>query len=213
MTPVPPEADLEAQIREYHDSGGVVEWARFDFRPPEMTDVAAHRRAAEATVREAQRGFYAMTEVPEIPPDLTPRKIRVAEFFGPLWAPTREVLIIRGRSSPFLNSWFYANDPEDKHHALDHVAWAPRTDTGYAYAFSQTPHNLQCSNQRCSELFVAINRRLFPYDLQASNVTIYEWPTDWAAYFDAGHEWWGAFLWTISWPGWRIVGVTASTTD
>lgn len=49
---------------------------------------------------------------------------------------------------------------------------------------------------------------------RASHLAIRRWPTDWSSYFAAGHEWWGAFFWTIEDPqrGWTTV-IAASTTD
>ena len=215
MTPAPSDPELEALLQEYHAAGGVVEWSRFDFGPPETVGLAAHRQVAEATVRAAAAasGPVGRLSADEIPPDAAPRRITARDFFGPLWAPTREVLIVRGRSTAFGHAWFYANDAEERHNVLDHISWAPEVGTGYAYAFGEPPYSMDCSTRRCSELFVAINRRVFPYGVEAPNVTIYEWPTHWSPYFDAGHEGWGSFLWTVSWPGWRVVGVTASTTD
>tara|TARA_R100001132_G_scaffold27455_1_gene33721 strand:- start:17013 stop:17204 length:192 start_codon:yes stop_codon:yes gene_type:complete len=43
---------------------------------------------------------------------------------------------------------------------------------------------------------------------------IFQWPTNWSNYFEAGDEWWGSFLWSVSNPdGNQIVVIAASTTD
>jgi hypothetical protein len=49
---------------------------------------------------------------------------------------------------------------------------------------------------------------------RASHLRIHRWPTDWSSYFGAGHEWWGAFYWTVedSENGWITV-IGASSTD
>lgn len=61
-------------------------------------------------------------------------------------------------------------------------------------------------------LFLSIANELFG-GFQCS-LEIYQWSTNWSNYFDAGHEWWGSFLWTVEPEGANyIVGVAASSTD
>jgi hypothetical protein len=81
---------------------------------------------------------------------------------------------------------------------------------GYAYAFSDPPYRLQLEPPELNGLFVEINRELFG----TGNLDIVEWSTDWSSYFDAGHEWWGAFLWTVK-PSERdhMIAIGASSTD
>lgn len=81
----------------------------------------------------------------------------------------------------------------------------------YTYAFTDPPHGIRCRDQDeklgvCSQTLT----RLFG-DL--SEFTIREWSTDWSNYFDAGNEWWGAFLWTLVSDESRGWWVGASTTD
>jgi hypothetical protein len=47
-----------------------------------------------------------------------------------------------------------------------------------------------------------------------AHLEVRRWPTDWSNYFAAGHEWWGAFFWTIedTKNGWVTV-IAASSTD
>lgn len=47
-----------------------------------------------------------------------------------------------------------------------------------------------------------------------AHLEIRRWPTDWSNYFAAGHDWWGAFFWTIEDKknGWLTV-IAASSTD
>lgn len=49
---------------------------------------------------------------------------------------------------------------------------------------------------------------------RTSHLRIHRWPTDWSSYFAAGHEWWGAFLWTVedTRNEWTTV-IGASSTD
>ena len=85
----------------------------------------------------------------------------------------------------------------------------------YAQAFSEPPYGLfgdLAGLRRGSELFVTINNELLGG--LHNGLPINQWSTDWSSYFDAGHEWWGSFLWTIRPPDrdWVVV-ITASTTD
>jgi hypothetical protein len=84
--------------------------------------------------------------------------------------------------------------------------------SGFAYAFSDTPYGVwlkppergQLFEQMCSVVLGGIT----------DDSVIFEWPTDCSNYFDAGHEWWGSFLWSLGHPTTgRIVVIAASTTD
>ena len=83
---------------------------------------------------------------------------------------------------------------------------------GYAYAFSDPPHALRATQEDIHSLFRSLSQHLF--NNLYFGLGVYEWATDWSSYFDAGHEWWGGFLWTIQVPTTgRFVGITASATD
>lgn len=49
---------------------------------------------------------------------------------------------------------------------------------------------------------------------RTSHLRIHHWSTEWSSYFEPGHEWWGAFYWTVkdSKNGWVTV-IGASATD
>jgi hypothetical protein len=84
---------------------------------------------------------------------------------------------------------------------------------GYHYAFYYPPYNLQGlrdeNGYSLEWLFSAMNHALFGDDNEA--LTIYAWSTDWADYFNQGHEWWGSFLWTVySTQTKLMVGIAAS---
>lgn len=83
---------------------------------------------------------------------------------------------------------------------------------GFAYAFADTPQGLLLRGDERQELFdEVISAVLGSID---DNTTIFEWPTEWSSYFDAGREWWGCFLWTLCNPRTnRITMIAASTTD
>jgi hypothetical protein len=81
----------------------------------------------------------------------------------------------------------------------------------YWYAFSDPPYGTSIAEPNLTKLFDEVNRVLFD-DL--SQWSIRRWSTDWSNYFDAGLEWWGAFLWTLVSPDrLRAVWIGASTTD
>jgi hypothetical protein len=81
----------------------------------------------------------------------------------------------------------------------------------YWYAFSDTPYGLGWGPHYLTEVFDTINQELIGDIGQAR---ILAWSTDWSNYFDAGRDWWGAFLWTVK-PASRdcIVWIGASTSD
>jgi hypothetical protein len=83
-------------------------------------------------------------------------------------------------------------------------------DQGYAYAFGDPPYGMDGTEDEIADLFDELNRALFG----DGDLEIMRWSTDWSSYFDAGHEWWGAFLWTVR-PLGRpyVVAICASTTD
>lgn len=83
---------------------------------------------------------------------------------------------------------------------------------GYLTAFIETPYNINLEKTEAIELFDQINLSLFGgID---DELEVYDWSGDWTDYFDAGNEWWGAFLWTVRRPSSeRIVWIGASTTD
>lgn len=81
----------------------------------------------------------------------------------------------------------------------------------YTYAFTDPPYGIRCSDDEdkhalCSQTIA----RLFG---DISDFTIRKWSTDWSNYFDAGNEWWGAFLWTLVSADGRGWWVGASSTD
>ena len=81
----------------------------------------------------------------------------------------------------------------------------------YTYAFTDPPYGIRCSNDDEKQaICTQTMSRLFG-DL--SDFTIRKWSTDWSNYFDAGNEWWGAFLWTLVSSDGRGWWIGASTTD
>lgn len=74
--------------------------------------------------------------------------------------------------------------------------WVPNdenigTAVPYWYALMEPVHG----GKHKPEDFRKVNAVLFPNGTDA--LDIYEWTTDWADFFDAGHEWYGACCWSI----------------
>lgn len=99
-------------------------------------------------------------------------------------------------------------DPRTQQLVLDRYGSSPAP--GYAYAFCDPPYGLRLEPPEMNDLFHRINRELFG----DGDLDIVEWSTDWSKYFDTGHEWWGAFLWTVK-PAERAytIAIGASSTD
>lgn len=96
---------------------------------------------------------------------------------------------------------------------------------GYAHAFAHPPYGLRPRGQpfegskagpgaAADKAFLRINQLLLGTNLYDRRVKIWNWPTDWSRYFDAGREWWGSYCWTLWFPPeYRVVGIAASSTD
>ena len=78
----------------------------------------------------------------------------------------------------------------------------------YRRAFLYPPHE----NGYTGKDFVRVNAALFPKG--TDELAVYAWTTDWSAYFDEGHEWWGALCLTVYDERMdRFVVILASATD
>ena len=81
----------------------------------------------------------------------------------------------------------------------------------YTYAFTNPPYGIRCAdNDEKRAVCLQTMRRLFG-DL--SDFEVRKWSTDWSNYFEAGNEWWGAFLWTLISNDGRGWWIGASSTD
>ncbi|MEA2599210.1 MAG: hypothetical protein QOF89_202 [Acidobacteriota bacterium] len=116
---------------------------------------------------------------------------------------------LTGERVPFPVFWG-TDDVEPK--PLRDNAWSIPNVDGYKAAFFHPPHSLQASAKETAELFAGINRHVLGDVPELAE--IFSWSTDWSNYFDEGHEWWGAFFWTIRAAGMgRFVVVGASASD
>lgn len=80
----------------------------------------------------------------------------------------------------------------------------------YRPAFLDPPYRLRLDAARaaklCEESLTVLLGDLAEWSICA-------WSDDWSNYFDAGKEWWGAYLWTLCRADGRGVWIGASTTD
>ncbi len=92
-------------------------------------------------------------------------------------------------------------------------AWYIPNVGGLKTAFFFPPYGLEKPLERSLLLFDQLNKYLFD-DTTPDHLQIYSWSNQCSGYFDAGLEWWGAFLWTISRPGSDIIAlIGASSSD
>lgn len=76
-------------------------------------------------------------------------------------------------------------------------AWSIPNVDGFKTAFFLPPYGLQKPQDRNVALFDRLNDLLFG-NTPKNDFVIYSWSNQCSGYFDAGLEWWGAFLWTIA---------------
>jgi hypothetical protein len=127
-------------------------------------------------------------------------QISVAEFLGAISTSVG----VFDRPETFL---------EAKAHALDTTgSFSMSPGDGLVYAFSDPPYGLGLSSTEVQSLFDTICEGLF--GSFKDDLEIMRWSNDWSSYFDAGHEWWGAFWWTIhNRTRKTMIVVSASSTD
>jgi hypothetical protein len=102
---------------------------------------------------------------------------------------------------------------EAKAHALATTgSFSMSPSDGFLYTFSDTPYGLGLSSSEAQAMFDTICEGLF--GRFEDDLEILRWSNDWSSYFDAGHEWWGAFWWTIhNRTRNTVIVVSASSTD
>ena len=198
MQEIIPEEELAALLAEYNARGGVLDYVLLDpltEAPPDQL----HRAAALAGMAAIDRRLeqWAVSHAS--------KEIPVEMFFRVRWDETK----LTGEQVSFWKFWG-ADDVEPKR--LSKNTWSIPNVDGYKAAFFHPPHGLGGSEHAKAELFSRINRYVLGSDRERGE--IFSWSADWSNYFEAGHEWWGAFYWTIrSANSRRLVVVGASTTD
>jgi hypothetical protein len=192
------ETELASLLAKYSALGGVLDYVFLE-EQSEAAPVQLHRAAALAGIAAIDRRLeqWALSHVSGQYP--------MESFFRVHWNPHK----LTGEQVSFAAFWG-TDDVEPK--PMGERAWSIPNVDGYKTAFFHPPYCLQGSPREKADLFVGINR--FVLGEEQERAEIFSWSTDWSNYFDAGHEWWGAFLWTIRAAGSRrVVVVAASSTD
>lgn len=84
--------------------------------------------------------------------------------------------------------------------------------SGYWMPYFKPPYGFIEEPTRRAAIFNDMNQ--FIFGPEPEKAEIFSWSTDWSSFFDCGHEWWGAYLWTIRAAGSnRYVVIGASATD
>lgn len=201
-------AEQKTVLKHFSDAGGVVDFAFFDCteKTENVQSESTHREAVVAAMFVLQQRYGAYTKFTSLNPriwkeavwriqvdssrsgNLQGKRISKMEFLGNGCDHERGGLVGEWGSS-WLNEF-----------------------SGFAYAFASTPHPLRVKGQQLNDLFEQV--KSFVLGGVTDESIIYAWPTDWSSYFDAGHEWWGSFLWSLGHlTTGRIVVIAASTTD
>jgi hypothetical protein len=198
MNEVAPEPELAALLANYGRRGGVIDYIVLESTADGPVD-RLHGLAALAGMAAIGRRWeqWAVEKSsPEFPAE---------RFFRVRWDEAK----LTGQ--PVTLSTFWGTDdvePKD----LGGRAWSIPTVDGYKTAFFHPPHHLGGPNEERAALFANINRRVL--GTAPESAEIFSWSTDWSNYFDAGHEWWGAFFWTVrASDSSRFVAIGASSTD
>lgn len=146
-------------------------------------------------------------------------KIDSRQFLGTRYDFQRQGLLTRGKQT-FLNNLFFFDDVESQDNIVPFSDIEDGCGNGLAYAFSDTPYGLSYHDGKeviqptRKEIGVLFKELLEKVICMPKVTEIYQWPTNWCSYFDAGNEWWGSFLWSISsHDDKKIVVIAASTTD
>jgi hypothetical protein len=183
-------------LRQFDDGRGVLDYVPFEVSTPPTRQ--GHQKFAVEALRVLDRACELWAYRQGIPKEqffrvrlahTTPSGVPVS--FSDFWG-TDDV--VPGENAP--------------------PTWCVPARDGYKPAFFHPPYGLGLSHEVSLPLFEAINRELFGDDLSRPDLQVYSWATDWSNYFDAGHEWWGAFLWTVYSPATGLVtAIGASSTD
>lgn len=182
--------DLAILLRRYDCIGGVL-----DFVALEATETGTpeelHRAAALEGMAAIDRGLerWAIEHHSD--------ELPIERFFRVTW----DSSVLTGNRASFVEFWG-TDDVEPKNPIAD----------GFKTAFLDPPYGLSEPWEQRLKLFQEITSTLLGGDLPGAE--IFSWSTNWSNYFDAGHEWWGAFYWTLrSENAAEFVVIAGSTTD
>lgn len=182
---------LESALRQLANDGVIVDFIVLEADDQALPIEAIHRAAATA-------GMPILSErnVKEI-------ESRRQRFNDRRGLDPSDMLFFTHR--PFWRLTFEAAKASATHESVDGFL------KDYWQAFSNSPQGPQLPEGEVAKRFDEINLLLFG---ELAQWSIMRWSTDWSSYFEAGLEWWGAFLWTlVSSDRRRAIWAGASTTD
>lgn len=192
-------SECQAAITTFQHAHGVVDFAVFD-APNGIESEALH---LSATLEAYARFCAAALEEPERTAE--PRileTITVAQFLGTL----------ETSEGTFDQPGALLEAQQAALKARKGFSYGLSTADGFVYAFACPPYSLSFEPTEAQRTFDAICEVLF--GSFRDDLEIARWSNDWSWYFDAGHEWWGAFWWTIhNRTRDIVVVVAASSTD
>ena len=194
MKELQPSQELLYLLAEYHRAGGVIDYALIDpGRVGSSSEI--HREAAVF-------GLRAISAREIFPPDYRAVTIGPLTFSLPGWT----WLWKRKKLTHTVSDYFWPGQELTFHverlkgTRIEIETFLNGGDScdfvtkGYKSAFYRPPYPMELPASRMDSLYRSMNERLFRNLKQVNE--IYNWSTDWSSYFDQGHEWWGAFLWT-----------------
>ncbi len=213
MKELQPSQELLYLLAEYHRAGGVIDYALIDPGAVSGNSSEIHREAAVF-------GLRAISAREIFPLDYRGVTIGPLTFSLPRWT----WLWKRKKLTHTVSHYFWPG-PELTFHVerlkgirieteifLNGSSGGNFAAKGYKGAFYDPPYPMELSALHMDSLYRSLNERLFG-DWKRVDV-IYNWSTDWSSYFDQGHEWWGAFLWTVQRDqNGPIVWIGASASD
>ena len=198
MREITNEIGIAPLLTRYRALGGVLDYV--------FLEIAQERAAESLDLEAAVRGMAVIDDrLAQWASRHATARLPVEKFFRVRWDESK----MSGQRVDLATFWG-TDDVEPK-------VWPGGTQSiptvdGYKTAFFHPPYGLHGEKAEKAELFAAINRFVLGHDPQRAE--IFSWSTDWSNYFEAGHEWWGAYYWTIRPEGAPyMVVVAASSTD
>lgn len=203
----------------YKDAHGVLDFGLFESKSQASLD--DHKVAIfelfESLTKEWKLSGCAL-ELSRESDEFSGERITVREFLGWQYDARNDCLVLRGRQSGHYNDYFTYPYLLDAYCLTDKSILEEQWDAdlqvgqGFAYAFSEPPYTMRYGDRReFNTLFRGLCFALFGG--LSDDLEIYRWDTHWSNYFDAGREWWGAFLWTVQRPGSSNIAVIAGSTS
>lgn len=190
--------ELDSLLARFDAAGGVLDYV-FVGQAGDGLPHARHRAAALAGMAEIDRRLeqWAVQN--------TSAKYPIEMFYRVRWDESK----LTGEPMSFQTFWG-TDDVAPK--PLGDRAWSIPNVDGYKTAFFHPPYSLRGSAAEMVDLFAGINKYVLGADPERAE--IFSWSTNWSNYFEAGHEWWGAFYWTICTADTHLLAVVgASSTD